>query len=74
MYVPSFSWVNGCRVNHVAAVTLPSRPAPPWHRGSGTKPPRNERRHLDVADEVSEKRRGERNILGYPELPHSETW
>ena len=26
------------------------------------------------ADEVSEKRRGERNILGYPELPHSETW
>ena len=26
------------------------------------------------ADEVSEKPRGERNILGYPELPHSETW
>ena len=26
------------------------------------------------ADEVSEKPRGERNILGCPELPHSETW
>ena len=77
MYVPFFSWVMA--VGEPCSSRSSSRVAPPWHRGSGTKPPRNERRHLDVAtldnDEVSEKLRFLKHPRLIPgKLPHSETW